>query len=470
MIHSNEDTICAIATAPGKGALAIIRITGKDTFPVLKKIFRSAKGKHLDKVRSYSLIFGTVVKEDKMVDEVLLSIFRAPNSYTGEDLIEISCHASPFIQQEIIKLLIESGTRLAEPGEFTMRGFMNGRMDLSQAEAVADLIASSSPAAHKLALSQMRGGYANELAELRERLLHFVSMLELELDFSEEEVEFADRSEMQLLCTDVEVRIRNLVDSFDRGNAIKNGIPVTIVGEPNVGKSTLLNALLNEDRAIVSDIPGTTRDVVEDVIQLGGIGFRFIDTAGIRKTTDTIESLGIKRTYEKIEQASIVLLLVDVTSSLQKIKAGIQGIKQHLKEESRLFVLVNKIDFLNVETIEERFDKSQFPSLSEQDKFLFISAKEKKNIDQVINALVQEVQYAHVSQEDIVVTNARHHEALTHACDAIVKVNEGFENNLSNDLLSLELRQVLHYVGEITGAISSDEVLGNIFKNFCIGK
>lgn len=470
MININDDTICAVATAPGRGALAIIRVSGKDTYPIINKIFESFRKKELTDAKGFSLLFGKIKNGDIMIDEVLLSIFRAPNSYTAEDLIEISCHASAYIQQEIIKLLISHGVRLAEPGEFTMRAYMNGQMDLSQAEAVADLIASSSSAAHKLALSQMRGGYANELSQLRERLLHFVSMLELELDFAEEEVEFADRTRMKELCDDVQNRLQKLVTSFDYGNAIKQGIPVAIVGEPNVGKSTLLNALLNEDKAIVSEIPGTTRDVVEDVIQLGGIGFRFIDTAGIRRTTDTIESLGIKKTYEKIEQATVVFLLVDVSSSIQKIKAGILGIKKHLNADVRLFVLVNKIDFLKVELVEDRFNKDQFPSLTEKDKFIFISAKNKLNLDTLIEELVNEVQFAQVSHEDVVVTNARHHEALTHAYTAIQKVTEGLENSLTNDFLALELRQVLHYIGEITGVISNDEILGNIFKNFCIGK
>ncbi|MBK8808526.1 MAG: tRNA uridine-5-carboxymethylaminomethyl(34) synthesis GTPase MnmE [Bacteroidales bacterium] len=470
MYTSNNDTICAIATAPGKGALSIIRISGKETYPVIDSIFRSKKNKNLINEKGYTLLFGSIFNEDKLIDEVLLSLFKAPLSYTGEDLIEISCHASPFIQQEVIKLLLHKGVRLAKPGEFTLRAYMNGRMDLSQAEAVSDLIASTSASAHQLALSQMRGGYANELKELRNKLLHFHAMLELELDFAEEEVEFADRTLMKTYCSDVQYRLVRLVGSFAWGNAVKHGIQVAIVGEPNVGKSTLLNALLNEDKAIVSDIPGTTRDVIEDVVQIDGYGFRFIDTAGIRNTSDTIEKLGIKKTFEKIEQAAIVLLLVEVSFSIQKIKADITQIKNKIGNTKPLFILVNKIDNLKTIEPENRFNTEQFPQLHEQDKFIFISARENKNIDILKNTLVEQVACVELNESHAVVTNARHHEALSHAKEAIERVNQGLESNLSNDLLALELRQVLHYVGEITGTISNDEMLGHIFKNFCIGK
>lgn len=467
---SQDDTICAIATANGRGAIAIIRITGKNSLSILKKIFVPAKKRNIDDIKGFSLVFGSVMDGKKLIDEVLISLFRNPNSYTGEDLIEISCHASPFIQQEILKLILANGARIAKPGEFTSRAYFNGRLDLSQAEAIGDLIASTSAAAHKLAISQMRGGYSQELAELREKLLHFVSMIELELDFSEEDVEFANRDEMKILCINIHERISKLVQSFAYGNAIKNGVPVAIVGEPNVGKSTLLNALLNEEKAIVSEIPGTTRDVIEDVMQLDGIGFRFIDTAGIRKTTDIIETLGIKKTFEKIEQAAIVLLLADVSSTIKKINTGIEGIKKHLASDKPVFVLINKIDFLAVEKAEDRFNKSNFPLLTDRDKLIFISAKKAKNLDVLRAELVQEVQNTNTGQDDIVVTNLRHFEALSQAHAAIEKVNSGLENGLSHDLLALELRQVLHYLGEITGAISNDEMLGYIFGHFCIGK
>lgn len=465
-----SETICAIATAPGIGAIATIRLSGSDSKQILQKIFYPSKFTDNWIQKGYALHYGAVKQDDVLIDDVIVSIFNAPHSFTGEESVEISCHGSVYIQQEILKLLIQYGARLARPGEFTQRAFLNGKLDLSQAEAVADLIASSSAASHKLALSQMKGGYSRELQELRHALLQFLSMLELELDFSEEEVEFADRQQLRLLASNVEQRISALLTSFSIGNAIKTGIPVCIVGEPNVGKSTLLNTILNEEKAIVSDIPGTTRDVIEDTMVIGGKTFRFMDTAGIRDTINQIEQLGIDRTFAKIDSASIVLFLIDVTSPLNYIKKNIASIKRKISNDKKLYIVVNKIDLITHEQLETRFDKKNFDELSEHDDFICISAKHKRNIDSLINALLHEVHYGDITQDDAILTNTRHYEALQHAHDAIQLVLQGIDTNLSHDLLSLELRQVLHYIGEITGAINTEEMLGYIFQNFCIGK
>ncbi|HON52687.1 MAG TPA: tRNA uridine-5-carboxymethylaminomethyl(34) synthesis GTPase MnmE [Bacteroidales bacterium] len=465
-----SETICAIATAPGKGAIATIRLSGSDSKQIIQNIFKPSKKTEQWYNIGYSLHYGSIYYNNELLDDVLVSIFNAPHSYTGEDSVEISCHGSVYIQNEILKLLLHHGARLAKPGEFTQRAFLNGKLDLSQAEAVADLIASTSAASHKLALSQIKGGYAKELQELRLALLQFLSMIELELDFSEEEVEFADREQLRILANNLEHRVAKLLESFSIGNAIKTGVPVCIVGEPNVGKSTLLNTILNEEKAIVSDIPGTTRDVIEDTMVIGGKTFRFMDTAGIRDTSNIIEQLGIDRTFAKIDAASIVLFLIDVTSPLNYIKKNIASIKRKIAADKKLYIVVNKIDLITEEQLQTRFNKHNFEELSENDDFICISAKHKRNIDSLIQALLQEVHYGEISQDDAILTNMRHYEALQQAHIAITHVLQGIDTGLSNDLLSLELRQVLHYVGLITGSIGTEEMLGYIFEHFCIGK
>jgi tRNA modification GTPase len=408
--------------------------------------------------------FGVLKDGDKIIDEVVISLFKNPNSYTGEDLVEISCHGSEYIQQQILQLLVRKGARLAKPGEFTMRAFMNGKMDLSQAEAVADLIASSSATSHKVAIQQMRGGFSSEIVSLRDRLLHFISLLELELDFSEEDVEFADRKQLNDLLNNIQSLIQKLLKSFDLGNVIKNGIPVAIVGHTNVGKSTLLNRILNEEKAIVSDIAGTTRDVIEDVINIDGVAFRFIDTAGIRETVDTIESIGIERTYDRISKASIVLLLVDATENDADIEKAIKTVESKIgASDKKLIVVVNKIDQAKVNLNVDKI-------LRENDSLLQISAKTGENIDQLIKELLSVVNLSSLNQNDVIVTNARHYEALEKASESLQRAIDGLYTGITGDFLAQDIRETLHYLGEITGEITTDEVLGNIFKNFCIGK
>lgn len=465
-----SDTICAIATPQGKGAISVIRVSGTQSKHIVNLIFKPTSKDSEWFNKANSVHYGIIYNASKIVDDVLVTVFTNPRSYTGEDSIEINCHASVYVQNEILKLLLQHGARLANPGEFTMRAYLNGKMDLSQAEAVADLLASGSAATHKLAISQMKGGYSKELKDVRKNLLHFLAMLELELDFSEEEVEFANRNELQSLAESLHTRISSLIQSFELGNAIKNGIPVCIVGEPNVGKSTLLNAILNEEKAIVSDVPGTTRDVIEDSIIISGVTFRFMDTAGIRKTSNIVEQMGIDRTFKKIEDSAFVLLLIDVTSPLHVIKKNIIAIKDKIQDSKKLLLIVNKIDLLTQEQLEERFNKSNFPEMTTQDYILFISAKKKLHIQSVIDKLVENINYSEINEHDLILTNARHFEALNKANSALERVLEGLQNGLTQDLLSLELRQVLYYVGEITGTISNDEMLGHIFKNFCIGK
>jgi tRNA modification GTPase len=467
MIQS--ETICAIATAPGSAAIALIRVSGSETFSIVSSIFQSAKKTFsLNSVEGNTIHFGKIVNSEIVIDEVLLSVFKAPHSYTSEDSCEITCHASPYIQKEIIKLLISKGARLAQPGEYTMRAFMNGKMDLSQAEAVADLIASQSEAAHRLALSQLRGGYAITLSTLRDKLLKFSSLIELELDFSEEDVEFADRKTLLALCDEIKETLTGLVESFSTGNAVKNGISVAIVGEPNVGKSTLLNALLNEERAIVSEIPGTTRDTIEDLLTIQGVMFRFIDTAGIRHTTDSIEKIGIKKTYEKIAEASIILLLVDAKDSIEVIENRLTEVKSKILPKSKICLLLNKID-----TVESKHIDFLLESLQEQNKpedIITISAKQGVHIKKLKDSLVETVNLGVLSQHDSVVTNARHYEALSHALESIIVVENGLQSDVPGDLVSIDIKQVLYYLGSITGQITNDETLGFIFHNFCIGK
>ncbi len=465
IVESN--TICAIATAQGKGAIAVIRVSGEKTKEILLRVFKPYHPTENWQNVGYKLTYGEIKNGEETIDSVLVSMFNSPNSYTGEDSAEISCHASVFIQNEILNLLIQNGARLAHPGEFTQRAFLNKKMDLSQAEAVADLIASSSASSHRLAMSQMKGGYAKELKDLREVLLKFLSLLELELDFSEEDLEFADRKELTAICTDLTSRVERLVVSFKLGNAIKQGVPVCIVGEPNVGKSTLLNAILNEDKAIVSSIPGTTRDVIEDTIVLRGVTFRFIDTAGIRETENEIEKIGIRKTFENINKASYILVLADAMEKPSVLHQTLASIKQYC-EDKKMFVVVNKIDL--VADFDAKFKKSDFAELTESDEMIFISAKNHTNVDVLIEKLLSEVSANNISQEDAIVTNIRHYEALQHALESLRNIDEGFANGLTNDLISLELRQVLHYLGLITGEISEDEMLGNIFAHFCVGK
>lgn len=461
----NNDIICAISTPQGNGAIAIVRLSGNESIALIDKIYQSPKeGKRLIDQQANTIHFGVLKDGDKIVDEVVISLFKNPNSYTGEDLVEISCHGSEYIQQQVLQLLTKNGARLAKPGEFTMRAFLNGKMDLSQAEAVADLIASSSATSHKVAMQQMRGGFSSEILNLRDRLLHFISLLELELDFSEEDVEFADRTQLNDLLNNIQNLIQKLLKSFDLGNVIKNGVPVAIVGHTNVGKSTLLNRILNEEKAIVSEIAGTTRDVIEDVINIEGVAFRFIDTAGIRETSDKVETIGIERTYERISKASIVLLLVDATERIEDIKHAIKTVEDKIAgTDKKLIVAINKIDQQQVDTNLEQF-------IREKDIILRISAKTGENIDELINELLSVVNLSSLNQNDVIVTNARHYDALEKASESLQRAIDGLNTGITGDFLAQDIRETLHYLGEITGEITTDEVLGNIFKNFCIGK
>ncbi|MGL5785234.1 MAG: tRNA uridine-5-carboxymethylaminomethyl(34) synthesis GTPase MnmE [Bacteroidales bacterium] len=464
-----EDTICAVSTAPGVGGVAIIRVSGPDVVEKCAQIFRPFNSaRSLLTQKAYTLSYGTIFKGEEIIDDVLISVFKAPHSFTGENTIEITCHGSVYIQQQIMQLLILQGCRTAKPGEFTQRAFLNGKMDLSQAEAVADLIASTSAATHRLALSQMRGGFSNELGKLRMELLNFVSLMELELDFSEEEVEFADRSALLELASNIEQLIQKLADSFSVGNAVKNGVPVAIIGETNAGKSTLLNALLNEEKAIVSDIHGTTRDVIEDTITLQGITFRFIDTAGIRETEDTIESIGIQRSFSKMEQASIVLWMIDSSSELDALIALGENILNRI-DSNRLILVFNKADLLSADELREK-TQALTDALGDNLPYLAISAKNGMNVQLLEKKLVEASHIPDIGQNDVIVTNIRHYEALVNALSAICRVTDGLKNGISGDFVSQDIRECMFYLGEITGDISPDDVLGNIFKNFCIGK
>ena len=456
----NEDTICAIATAQG-GALGIIRVSGPKAIPLTSSIFRPFRAsKQLEKTLPYTLTFGYIVEGDEVVDEVLVSVFHEPHSYTGEDSTEITCHGSPYILHRTLQLLIDHGARLAQPGEYTRRAFIHNKMDLSQAEAVADLIASTSQAQHRLAMNQMRGGFSKELRTLRNKLLQITSLIELELDFTDhEELEFADRSQLTALASEIEHTITRLTHSFKLGNVLKNGIPVAIIGETNAGKSTLLNALLNEDKAIVSDIHGTTRDIIEDIVNIQGINFRFIDTAGIRQTHDTIEALGIERSFRAMEQAQIIIIVCDINEDEERFRAFYTQILPHLADK-QVLLLFNKCDTAYT----PHFTPPKGISS------LTLSAKQGTHLDRLQSLLVEAAGLSGTNQGDIIVTNIRHYEALTRALNALHCVQAGLSEELPSDLIAQDLRECIFHLSDIIGEVTTDEVLGNIFRNFCVGK
>lgn len=466
-MFTTDDTICALATPSGSGAIGIIRISGSKALEIANSLFY---GKNLDEQNSHTIHFGTVRDEGKIIDEVLVSLFKGNNSYTGEDSVEISCHGSSFILSKVLTLCIKEGARLAKAGEFTQRAFVNGKLDLAQAEAVADLIASESESAHQLAMQQMRGGFSEKIKTLRDELIHFASLIELELDFGEEDVEFADRDDLKNLVNHLTKVLYDLIQSFSAGNVIKNGVPIAIVGEPNVGKSTLLNAILNEDKAIVSEIAGTTRDAIEDEVNLGGIIFRFIDTAGIRETSDVIENIGITKTYQKVDQATVILYLVDAKKSTKaEIQKTVQDIQKRIEgKNKRLLVVANKLeDELALTSPLPAEITSKFEGI---EAVHYLSALKKTNVEELCSHLVEMVKSNIISNSDVTVSNIRHYEALTKAYEALLKVTEGLDVNITGDFLAMDIRQSLHYLGEITGEITSDDILGNIFSKFCIGK
>ena len=452
----SSDTIVALATSPGQlGAIAVIRLSGADAIHIANSVFR---GKNLLEQPSHTVHFGTIRDGDAIIDEVLVSLFVGPNSYTKEHVVEISTHNSTYIIEQVMQLLMRHGARAAKPGEFTLRAFINGGLDLSQAEAVADLIASNSAASHQVAMQQMRGGFSNQLKQLREDLVHFASLIELELDFGEEDVEFANRDQLKALITKIYAVIRKLIASFEQGNVLKNGVPVVIAGKPNVGKSTLLNALLNEERAIVSDIAGTTRDTIEDEINIRGIGFRFIDTAGIRETLDVIEAKGVERTKEKMKQARLIIYLFDPTQdNLQEVQSQIE----ELKDLQIPFVtIINKSDLI------ADAQRQEWDSLQP----LYISAKQQIGIEELKDELLEQVNLANISGDDVLVTNIRHVEALRKTQESLERVLYGIDNPVTSDFLAMDIRQALHHLGEITGVVTTDDLLENIFSKFCIGK
>ena len=463
-----EETICAPSTATG-GAISVIRMSGPESLGICEKIFFPAgRTLILKEQAGYKVVHGEIRNGEEVVDDVLVNIYKAPHSYTGEDSVEISCHGSSYIITKILELLISNGAKSALPGEFTQRAFLNGKMDLSQAEAVADLVASGTKAAHRIALNQMRGGFSAEISKLRSELLRFASLIELELDFGEEDVQFADRKELTQIIKKVKNLADKLADSFRLGNVIKNGIPVAIVGKPNSGKSTLLNSLLNEERAIVSEIPGTTRDVIEDSIVINGLEYRFIDTAGLRDTSDRIESLGIMKTNEKILQASVILMVDEITEPAEFINQRADSIRKMITGfGKKLIVLINKID---------EGDQSGMDNLKRNiyldidDSLLFISAKNLTGLDKLRARLGKILEKGNFSQEDVIITNVRHFEALRHVSGSLDRVISGLAEKIPEDLIAIDIRQAIHFLGEITGEITTDEILGNIFKNFCIGK
>ena len=467
MIRTGE-TICAPATSGG-GAIAVIRLSGGHSITICEKLFFPSDGKiRLSDLPGYSVVYGDIKSGDEIVDDVLVTVFRAPHSYTGENSVEISCHASSYIQTKILELLVLNGAVSAFPGEFTQRAFLNGRMDLLQAEAVADVIASSTRNSHRIAINQMRGGFSEQIARLRSELLHFASLIELELDFGEEDVEFADRKELKGVIIETKLLADNLASSFRLGNVIKNGIPVVIIGKPNSGKSTLLNALLSEEKAIVSEIPGTTRDVIEDTIVIDGIEYRFIDTAGLHDTSDIIENLGIKKTHEKIAEASVILLVDEVDDSSDLINKRAEAVREMIRSSGkRMMILINKTDLSTPEKLEYLAKRI---ILNEKDELLFISAREKTGLDNLRLKLSEVVEKERLNSDGVIITNLRHYEALLHVSESLGRVITGLEENTPEDLIAIDIRQAIYYLGVITGEITSDEILGNIFKNFCIGK
>ena len=448
--YNIADNICAISSPSGTGGISVLRISGNKSIELVNNIF----SKNISKAKGYSLHFGTIKENNEVIDDVILSLFRGPNSFTGEDTVEISCHGSQFIQNKILQLLIKNGCRMALAGEFSQRAFYNGKMDLSQTEAIADLIHAQSESSHKMAMNQMKGGFTKELHQLRASLIEFASLVELELDFSEEDVEFADRTQLKSLIDKLSIHLSDLIESFKYGNAIKNGVQTALIGMPNAGKSTLLNGLLNENRAIVSDIPGTTRDTIEETLTIDGILYRFVDTAGIRNASDSIEKMGVEKTYEKIKSSSIVIYLYDVSNNNQ------EDAKKQLKKLDDLGIPVVKIA--------NKADQSTNPPIDKND--LVISALNKEDIlklKETISSVFSEIK---PDYEGTIVSNARHFEALSNALNDIKKCEEGLQNQISGDLLAMDIRQALYHLGTITGEITNDELLGNIFANFCIGK
>ena len=459
---TNQDTIIALATPNGLGAISVLRISGKESISVTEKVFKAKNNKLLSKQDSHTVHLGHLIKKGHQLDEVLVTLFKGPHSYTGENTIEISCHGSTYIQKEIINLFIDNGIRVANPGEFTLRAFLNGKMDLNQAEAVADLIASENEGSHKLAMQQMKSGFSDDLKKLRAELLHFSSMIELELDFSQEDVEFVERDEFKKLTNKIKLELNTLINSFQSGNVLKNGISVAIAGKPNAGKSSLLNTLLNDEKAIVSDIPGTTRDSIEDSLIIQGINFRFTDTAGLRETTDFIESKGIEKTINKIKNAKILLYLFDANdTNVNEIKSSINNFK---RDDLSIILVRNKIDLINQNS--KLLDNIKSISKSQ---LLEIEATDVKSVESLKIRLINEVELLN-PYTDIVISNSRHYEALIKALRAIEEVNEGLVDNVSGDLLSVDIRRSIDHLSEITGEITNDDVLGNIFANFCIGK
>lgn len=455
-MNNVNDTIIALATPPGVGAIAVIRLSGPSAIDRIDQVFH---GKNLADQDSHTLHFGTLRQEGKIIDEVLVSIFKAPRSYTKENVVEISCHGSPYIVKEIIKVMLALGVRLAKPGEFTQRAFLNGQLDMAQAEAVADLINSDSAASHEAAMNQMRGGFSAQVKQLREELIHFASMIELELDFGEEDVEFADRAALEKLINDLLKVIKALVSSFDLGNVIKNGVPTVIAGKPNAGKSTLLNALLNEEKAIVSDIAGTTRDFIEDEINIGGVTFRFIDTAGLRETTDKIEAIGVERTQEQMKKASLIIYMIDLAHDTV--------VELHRD--------INKLENLGIPfiVVGNKIDQAQEDLKAQVERIngsVLISADQKQNLEALKDRVLEVVHLDNFKTGDTIVTNIRHYDNLLKTQNALQDVLNGLDNNITGDFLAMDIRQALHYLGEITGEITTDDLLANIFSKFCIGK
>ena len=460
----NQDTICALATANGIGAIGIIRVSGNQSFEIVNKIF---EGKNLEKVDSHTVHYGFIKDEDETIDEVMISVFHAPKTFTTENSVEISFHGSPYIGKKILEALIKNGARMAKAGEFTMRAFMNGRIDLSQAESIADLIASENEASRKVALNQLKGGISNEISFLRNDLLNFTSLIELELDFAEEDVEFADRTALKSLLYKIEDKLNSLIESFQYGNAIKNGTAVAIIGKPNAGKSTLLNALLKEERAIVSNIAGTTRDTIEEILHIKGHAFRLIDTAGLRETADEIEAIGVKKAKEKVENAEILVYLAD--AGTEDLSEDVEMIKSLLRDDLKLIICATKIDEV-VPTHYEKLEQIFRNNISTDFDFIKISAVENQNIQDLKNELSSYVEHLKSEEGNVVITNQRHYEALRKSLNSVKQVDEAVTSQITTELLAYELRNALEYLGEISGEFSNDEVLGNIFSKFCIGK